>query len=300
MQEPWHHQQSPRMDPGAGNATAAAAAMRNQLRPRDETEAGPDMDQTDPFAASGDESNSEEFQENPAKIMAKHVISEDPSGDGGHVSNEAVDMSTEKPYEPAAASTPTRDSHQPFRIVDIEPPIAVNSGGQPPVIGDAHSALQESSHSAVTTGDANSAKTRSDDNSAKSIPSRDDAAHGDATKTSDAVSAGEKLKKKIQDLKSRKVPSMVPPVSKITVTVEEPNAIPSATFNSILNAKLNKLTPSNIPGSGPATACLDCGSFYNGGDNRIRHAVYKENVATVGAQGFSYNFGNMIYRYEID
>ncbi len=43
----------------------------------------------------------------------------------------------------------------------------------------------------------------------------------------------------------------------------EADAVPSASYKAILNAKENKLTPPVIPGTGPATAKLDCGSFYN-------------------------------------
>ncbi len=69
----------------------------------------------------------------------------------------------------------------------------------------------------------------------------------------------------------------------------EPDAVPSATYKSILAAKLNKITPPPIPGTGKATANLDCGSFYNTGDNRIRRAVYKENVATLTVSSISFN-----------
>ncbi len=69
----------------------------------------------------------------------------------------------------------------------------------------------------------------------------------------------------------------------------EPDAVPSATYKSILTAKLNKITLPPIPGTGKAMANLDCGSFYNTGDNRIRRAVYKENVATLTVSSISFN-----------
>jgi hypothetical protein len=36
-------------------------------------------------------------------------------------------------------------------------------------------------------------------------------------------------------------------------------------------------------------AKLECGSFYNSGDNRIRRAIYKENVASLTVTSLSFN-----------
>jgi len=70
---------------------------------------------------------------------------------------------------------------------------------------------------------------------------------------------------------------------------EEADAVPSNTYKAILEAKKNTLTPPAIPGIGPAMANLDCGSFYNSGDNRVRRTVYKENVASLTVTSISFN-----------
>ncbi len=46
------------MDTGARETSAAAAATKTNMHPRDETLA--DKDETDPFAGSGDEASSED------------------------------------------------------------------------------------------------------------------------------------------------------------------------------------------------------------------------------------------------
>ena len=69
----------------------------------------------------------------------------------------------------------------------------------------------------------------------------------------------------------------------------EKDAIPSDTYKSILAAKISRITPATIPGTGSGVADTSCGSFYNPGDNRIRRAVYKENVANLTVTSMSFN-----------
>jgi hypothetical protein len=78
------------------------------------------------------------------------------------------------------------------------------------------------------------------------------------------------------------------PVKKKTPEIEV-DAVPTKIYKSILAAKINKITPPAIPGTGAASASTDCGSFYNTGDNRIRRSVYKENVATLTVSSLSFN-----------
>jgi hypothetical protein len=164
--------------------------------------------------------------------------------------------------------------------------------------GDAHSA----GSSDGGQGDANSAGKSGAGNSAESrivIPEKlakaisaarksDAARRGNAAGISDAAVQS--------DASKSRVPAMVPPPPAPPVNPpakkkqeKEPDAVPSSTYKSILAAKVNKITPPTIPGTGKATANLDCGSFYNTGDNRIRRAVYKENVATLTVSSISFN-----------
>jgi hypothetical protein len=78
------------------------------------------------------------------------------------------------------------------------------------------------------------------------------------------------------------------PVKKKTPEIEV-DAVPTKIYKSILAAKINKITPPAIPGTGAASASTDCGSFYNTGDNRIRRSAYKENVATLTVSSLSFN-----------
>jgi hypothetical protein len=83
------------------------------------------------------------------------------------------------------------------------------------------------------------------------------------------------------------IPLKVPPKKASNNT--EKDATPSDIYKSILVAKIARVTPSTIPGIGRSTADTSCGSFYNPGDNRIRRAVYKENVAKLSVTSISFN-----------
>jgi hypothetical protein len=225
---------------------------------------------------------------------------------------ESDDMTVdEEETAPAAASTPLRDGTQQFRIVDIERPVGTT--GQ----GDVNSAEQSGTPAPTVASsnisDVNSAKTSGDVNSTKAgnkemrgdknIPPRSDdqmarqskeVSKPDPPATGSGCGAGVKDKKGNDS--GRKVPSMVPP-PKIPPKIPQKNvnsntekdAIPSDTYKSILAAKISRITPATIPGTGSGVADTSCGSFYNPGDNRIRRAVYKENVAnlTVTSMGFN-------------
>jgi hypothetical protein len=203
---------------------------------------------------------------------------------------------------PAACSTPLRGAES-YRIVTIEMPVdrrtenlfpeivaaAADIENTEVVRGDAHSAGgsdggQGEANSAGKSGDGNSAESRIviPEKLAKAISAArksDAARRGDAAGISDAAAQS--------DASKSRVPAMVPPAKK--KQEKELDAVPSATYKSILAAKVKKITPPTIPGTGKATANLDCGSFYNTGDNRIRRAVYKENVATLTVSSISFN-----------
>jgi hypothetical protein len=212
---------------------------------------------------------------------------------------------------PAACSTPLRGAES-YRIVTTEMPVdrrtessfpgfvaaAADIGNTQVVRGNAHSAGesdggQGDANSASKSGDGNSAESRIiiSEKLAKAISAarKSDAARkGDAAGICDAAAQS--------DASKSRVPAMVPPPAAPPVNPpakkkqeKEPDAVPSATYKSILAAKVNKITPPTIPGTGKATANLDCGSFYNTGDNRIRRAVYKENVATRTVSSISFN-----------
>jgi hypothetical protein len=179
------------MDTGACETSAAAAAMKTNMHPRDETLA--DKDETDPFAGSGDEASSEDYADNPGKAMAKHVISEgeEEVSDNTEESSGEMVVDGDEAAEPAAASTPTRQSKKDFRIVTIEQPTVMNTRSKPSYVSSSNSAGEhsgEDSTAAATAAasadkqyvrgpecDANSAEgKKGDGNSASTIPQRSD------------------------------------------------------------------------------------------------------------------------------
>jgi hypothetical protein len=200
---------------------------------------------------------------------------------------------------PAAASTPQRAGTQLFRIVDIERPL--DTVGQ----GDGNSTGESGIQAAIAAGpissDVNSAKNSGDDNStkdrnlevtgAKDIPPRSDdqtdRQRKDVSKaapptTESGCGAGGKVPSMVPP---PKIPPKLPPKTANT----EKDATPSETYKSILAAKSSHITPAAIPGTGSGVADTSCGSFYNPGDNRIRRAVYKENVANLTVTSMSFN-----------
>jgi hypothetical protein len=151
---------------------------------------------------------------------------------------------------------------------------------------------QGEDNSATHSGDGNAANSGFvvSEKLAKAINAarKSDAARKCDAGISDAASKSEANKSTPPTLVPQPVAHPANPKAKKKQETE-PDAVPSATYKSILAAKLNKITPPPIPGTGKATANLDCGSFYNTGDNRIRRAVYKENVATLTVSSISFN-----------
>jgi hypothetical protein len=267
------------------------------------------------------ETESADFRENPGKQLCEHVISSgetaaeesieimeqdggenavmqgcepDPGGNADRHSNEMTVDDDDAP--PAAASTPQRSQ---FRIVDIERRAA------PIVTGDANSAKSPALPQTINS-DVNSAAVVNSGSAPIPPMSDDHRAGGDGRTgdvtgptmnavTGDAGKAGSS-REKTSDVSGAKVPSMVPPPKiplkappkKVSSNTEK-DAIPSDIYKSILAAKLARVTPAAIPGTGRSTADTSCGSFYNAGDNQIRRAVYKENVAKLSVTSISFN-----------
>jgi hypothetical protein len=235
--------------------------------------------------------------------MAKHVISEgeEEASDTSEERSSEMIVDGEEASEPAAASTPTRQAKESFRIVTIEPPVALNPGSKQNFVSDSNSAEGHSGevNTAATTAavstqvekgfesDGNSAeKKKGEDNSANSSQQKSSVRNKSIASTAKKTHTAEKSDVK----KGFKIPSICPPPAKpAEKQAAEADAVPSSSYKAILNAKINKLTPPAIPGIGPATAKLDCGSFYNTGDNRIRRSVYKENIATLTITSISFN-----------
>jgi hypothetical protein len=283
------------MDTSARETSAAAAAMMNPLNPEDAPAAG--NDETDPFAGSGDEASSEEYAENPGKAMARHVISGDEDDEDEDEVNSADESGGEMAVdgddaaEPVAASTPARNNKETFRIITIEAPTVMHPGPEAGEVpgsttadansGDVNHAAAAAAASAAgdpVTGnvsEVNSAgRKKGDGPSAKAMPQM-----SDVRSQSEAGSAKTNAARKSDGKSSFKIPSICPPPSKIAdKQAAEADAVPSASYKAILNAKENKLTPPVIPGTGPATAKLDCGSFYNTDDNRIRRPFTKRTL----------------------
>jgi hypothetical protein len=234
----------------------------------------------------------------------------DPGRDNSQQSS--LDMTVDETGEgggdggvPPASSTPLR-SAETFRIVTIEAQnvkrtdgnlagsaaATVDNSNKVMMGGDAHSAggtivSQGEDNSAIHTGDGNTANSGFvvSEKLAKAISA---ARKSDAARKCDAGTPDAAKKATLPTLVPQPVANPANPKAKKKQETE-PDAVPSATYKSILAAKLNKITPPPIPGTGKATANLDCGSFYNTGDNRIRRAVYKENVATLTVSSISFN-----------
>jgi hypothetical protein len=205
----------------------------------------------------------------------------DPDPDWDNTQQSSEDMTVDETGDetsrgqggvPAACSTPLRGAES-YRIVTIEMPVdrrtenlfpeivaaAADIENTEVVRGDAHSAGgsdggQGDANSAGKSGDGNSAESRIviPEKLAKAISAArksDAARRGDAAGISDAAAQS--------DASKSRVPAMVPPAKK--KQEKELDAVPSATYKSILAAKVKKITPPTIPGTGKATANLDCG-----------------------------------------
>jgi hypothetical protein len=259
--------------------------------PRDETET-----EEDPFADEGSGSGQDERedggQDPPVKLNV-HALSSDDDVVTGEESEEETNMDTDNaaaivgegatpPIPPLSASTPTRTETQTFRIVDIVcSTFSKNSG-------DVNSA----EGSAEKSGDGNTAEP-SDANSADANSQQGDA--GSAKQNTD-IGSSDSGSKDPKPGVSKKVPAMIkPPPKRLPPKIPaEADAIPSATYLSIVSAKKNKLCPPAIPGTGTHNVNYNCGSFYNKGDNRVARTVYKENVANLNITSMSFNPTNWI------
>jgi hypothetical protein len=230
------------MDTGARETSAAAAAMKTNIHPRDETLA--DKDETDPFAGSGDEASSEDYADNPGKAMAEHIISEGEEEVSDNTEERSSEMIVDgdEAAEPAAASTPTRQSKENLRIVTIEQPAVMNSGSKPSYVSNSNSAEEhsgEDSTAAATAAankqyakgpecDGNSAEGKKGEvNSASSIPQK-----SDERNQSDAGTAKTNAAGKSDGKKGFKIPSICPPpVKPVDKQAAEADAVPSMCCN---------------------------------------------------------------------
>jgi hypothetical protein len=244
------------MDTSARETSAAAAAMMNPMNPEDAPVAG--NDETDPFAGSGDEASSEEYAENPGKAMARHVISGDEDDEVNSADESGGEMAVddEEAAEPVAASTPARNNKETFRIVTIEAPTVMHPGSDAGEVpgsttadansGDANHAAAAAAASAAgnpmtgNVSEVNSAgRKKGDENPAKAMPQM-----SDVRSQSEAGTAKTNAARKSDGKSSFKIPSICPPPSKIAdKQAVEADAVPSASYKAILNAKENKLTP---------------------------------------------------------
>jgi len=155
--------------------------MMSRMHPRDETQA--DKDETDPFAGSEDEAGSEEYSDNPGKAMAKHIISEgeEEASDTSEERSSEMIIDGEEASEPAAASTPTRKAKETFRIVTIEPPVALTSGSKQnfvPISNSADGHSGEANTAATTAAESSQVDKdhESDGNSAEKEKGEDNSA----------------------------------------------------------------------------------------------------------------------------
>jgi hypothetical protein len=93
----------------------------------------------------------------------------------------------------------------------------------------------------------------------------------------------------------RKVPSGVKkPSEKITLPPKksdptEPDAIPSKTYEAILENKKKKEKAGTIGGIASGQGPTSCGSFFNKSDNRVLRSVYKEDVSSLSVSSMSLN-----------
>ncbi len=166
--------------------------------------------------------------------------------------------------EPVAASTPTRYNKETFRIVTIEAQTVMHPGPEAGQVlcsnaadansGDVNSAAAAAAASAArdsvtgTVSDANSAgRKKGDGSSAKTMPQM-----SEVGSQSEAGSAKTNAARKSDSKSNFKIPSMCPPPTKTAdKQAVEADAVPSASYKAILNAKENKLTPLQYRGPVP-------------------------------------------------
>jgi hypothetical protein len=69
----------------------------------------------------------------------------------------------------------------------------------------------------------------------------------------------------------------------------EPDAVPSKSYEAIIENKKKKEKAGTIGGIASGQGPLECGSFYNKGDNRVLRSVYKEDVSSLSFSSMSFN-----------
>ncbi len=69
----------------------------------------------------------------------------------------------------------------------------------------------------------------------------------------------------------------------------EPDAVPPKIYEAIIENKKKKEKAGTIGGIASGQGPLECGSFYNKGDNRVLRSVYKEDVSNLSVSSMSFN-----------
>ena len=69
----------------------------------------------------------------------------------------------------------------------------------------------------------------------------------------------------------------------------EPDAVPPKSYEAIIENKKRKEKAGTIGGIASGQGPLECGSFYNKGDNRVLRSVYKEDVSSLSVSSMSFN-----------
>jgi hypothetical protein len=69
----------------------------------------------------------------------------------------------------------------------------------------------------------------------------------------------------------------------------EPDAVPSRSYEAIIENKKKKEKAGTIGGIASGQGPTECGSFYNKGDNRVLRSVYKEDVSSLSVSSMSFN-----------
>ena len=131
-----------------------------------------------------------------------------------------------------------------------------------------------------TAGTANNSEKKIQNNPnlhSNPKPNTSDTGSGNSNANLNKVPSGVKLPNFANPLPPKKPDSI------------EPDAVPPKSYEAIIENKKKKEKAGTIGGIASGQGPLECGSFYNKGDNRVLRSVYKEDVSSLSVSSMSFN-----------
>jgi len=247
----------------------------------------------------------------------QHVVSLSHSG------SDSESGTGEESGEPAADSSRMEVEPPGYRIVDIEPPAAQTSAPPQPAQGGT-GATAATATAVITVSTPMVTSAVNDDNHTFAVPAEppmtkfknipgmnffQNVAGARKTETliqnktnisnpvftESAFASGSAASTVNPNLNQNKVPAGVkkpthinplPPKKPDSI---EPDAVPPKSYEAIIENKKKKEKAGTIGGIASGQGPLECGSFYNKGDNRVLRSVYKEDVSSLSVSSMSFN-----------